>query len=282
MPAPTLEIANLQTYFYVQDGVRKALDGISLTVQKGETLGVVGRSGSGKTILARSIMGLINPPGRIVAGKICFKGRDLVGLPEEELRQIRGSEITLIVAPARARLNPMVNVGNQMVNVIRGKQAVSKKEAMERALDLLVSVGMADPRRTRGMFPSELSGGMCQRIIIAMALANNPTLILADEPISGLDVTIQLQVLDLMVELVKQRGASMLLMTRDLGVVAHYAQRIAVLSEGRVVEDKETRRFFANPEDPHSKELLDAAFAARGDPSDSDQKPPTAPRRMVE
>jgi peptide/nickel transport system ATP-binding protein len=263
-PSPILEVVNLRTYFYVQDGVRKALDSVSLMLQEGETLGVVGRSGSGKSVLARSIMGLIDPPGRIVGGEIRFQGRNLVGLPEEELRQIRGSEITLIVAPARSRLNPLLNVGTQLANVIRAKQDISKKEAMEKAVALLASVRITDPKRAAKMLPSELSGGMCQRVIIAMALANDPRLILADEPISGLDVTVQLQVLELMMDLVEQQGAALLLMTRDLGVVAHYAGRIIVLREGQVIEEQETRRFFTNPEHRHSKELLAAAFAARG------------------
>jgi ABC-type dipeptide/oligopeptide/nickel transport system ATPase component len=265
MQSPVLEIVNLQTHFYVQDGVCRALDGVSLTLHEGETLGIVGRSGSGKSVLARSIMGLIDPPGRIVGGEIRFKGRNLIGLPEGELNSIRGSEMTIIVAPARSRLNPLLAVGNQLTNVIQAKQDISKKKAMEKAVDLFASVGMNDPKRVAKMLPIELSGGMCQRVIIAMALANNPRLILADEPISGLDVTVQVQILDLMMELLEQQGAALLLMTRDLGVVAHYAQRVAVLSEGRIVEEKETRRFFANPEDPRSKELLDAAFAARGE-----------------
>jgi oligopeptide transport system ATP-binding protein len=265
MPSPILEIVILQTYFDVQDGVRKALDGVSLTLRAGEILGVVGRSGSGKSVLARSVMGLIDPPGHIAGGEIRFKGRNLAGLPEEELHQIRGSEITLIIAPARSRLNPLLVVGKQLANVIKAKQDIAKKEAMEKAVDLLTSVQISDSKRVANMLPCELSGGMCQRVIIAMALANNPSLILADEPISGLDVTIQLQVFELMMELVEQRGAALLLMTRDLGVVAHYAQRIAVMSKGRLVEEQETRRFFASPEHPRSRELLDATFAARGD-----------------
>jgi ABC-type dipeptide/oligopeptide/nickel transport system ATPase component len=265
MAPPVLEIVNLQTYFYVHDEVRKALEGIFLTLQEGETLGVVGRSGSGKSVLARSIMGLINPPGRIVGGEIRFRGRSLIGLSEEELNRIRGSEITLIAAPARSRLNPLLEIGTQLVNVIKAKQDIPKKEAVEKAIDLLTAVQITDPKRAAKMLPSELSGGMCQRVIIAMALANNPRLILADEPTTGLDVTVQLQVLELAMELVKQHGAALLLMTRDLGVVAHYAHRIAVLKQGHFVEEQETRRFFANPEHPHSKELLAAAFAARGE-----------------
>ena len=265
MPSPILEIVNLQTHFYVQDGVCKALDDVSLMLHEGETLGIVGRSGSGKSVLARSISGLIDPPGRIVDGEIRFKGRNLIGMPEGELNQIRGSEVSLIVAPARSRLNPLLAVGNQLANVIQAKQDVLKKEAREKAVDLLASVRMTDPKRVAKMLPSELSGGMCQRVIIAMALANSPSLILADEPISGLDVTVQLQVLELMMELVEQHGAALLLMTRDLGVVAHYAQRVIVLMEGRIVEEQETRLFFSDPKHPHGKALLAAAFAAKGE-----------------
>ena len=263
--SPVLEIVDLQTDFYVDVVVRKALDCVSLTLHEGETLGVVGRSGSGKSVLARSIMGLINPPGYITGGEIRFKGRNLIGLPDEKLHQLRGSEISLIVAPARSRLNPLVRIGNQISNVIRGKQNISRKEAMEKAIDLLTSVSIADPKRVVKMLPSELSGGMCQRVIISMALANNPSLILADEPITGLDVTIQRQVFELMMELVEKQGAALLLMTRDLGVVARYAHRIIILNEGQIIEEQETRRFFANPEHQHSKELLIASFAARGE-----------------
>lgn len=265
MPVPILEIENLQTHFYVHDGVRKALDGISLTLHDGETVGVVGQSGSGKSVLGRSVMGLINPPGRIVGGEIHFQGRNLVGLPEEELNRIRGSEIALIAAPGRSRLNPLLGVGGQLANVITAKQDIPKKEAMEKAVDLLASVRITDPRRAAKMLPSELSGGMCQRVIIAMALANSPRVILADEPTTGQDVTVQLQVLEVMMNLMEEQGATLLLMTRDLGVVAHYANRVAVLKEGQIIELQETRRFFANPEHPHSRELLAASFAARGD-----------------
>jgi ABC-type dipeptide/oligopeptide/nickel transport system ATPase component len=264
MASPLLEVVNLQTYFTTHESIRKAVDGVSLTVNEGEVLGVVGRSGSGKSVLARSIMGLINPPGRIVGGDICFRGRSLLKLPEEELNRIRGAQISLIVGPARSRLNPLVTIGNQLANVIRAKQDLSKEKAYAQGQQLLEAVGIADPARIARSLPTELSGGMCQRVIITMALANSPSLILADEPITGLDVTVQLQVLDLMMDLVRLQGAALLLMTRDLGVVAHYSQRIAVLKDGQIVEENDTRAFFAHPEHPHSIHLLTAAFAARG------------------
>ena len=273
MASPLLEVVNLQTYFTTHESIRKAVDGVSLTVNEGEVLGVVGRSGSGKSVLARSIMGLINAPGRIVGGEVCFRGRSLTKLAEEELNLIRGSEISLIVGPARSRLNPLVTIGNQLANVIRAKQKVSKERAYAQGQQLLAAVQIGDPARIARSLPTELSGGMCQRVIIAMALANSPSLILADEPITGLDVTVQLQVLDLMMDLVRQRGAALLLMTRDLGVVAHYSQRIAVMKDGQIVEEKDTRAFFARPEHPHSIHLLTAAFAARGQDAADTRKP---------
>lgn len=259
-----LEVSNLKTYFYVHEGVRKALDGASLKLQQGEILGVVGQSGSGKSVLARSIMGIINPPGRIVEGEINYKGRNLIGLAEEEYTELRGKDIALIVAPARSRLNPLLPVGKQIVNVIRAKQDINAKVAMEKTIHLLSSVHISDPKQVAKMYPSELSGGMCQRVLISMALSNDPKLLLADEPISGLDVTVQLQIFELLTELVNKKGTALLLMTRDLGVLAHFTNRIMVLKDGRVVEEKETRSFFANPQDPYSKDLLDAANVARG------------------
>lgn len=260
-----LEIKSLNTYFYLDDRIHKALDGVSFVLNEGETLGVVGSSGSGKSVLARSIMGLIQPPGRIINSEIVFKGRNLLDLDSTEMNNIRGKEISLIVAPARARLNPLLSIGNQISNVICAKQDISKKTAMDKALHLLEAVQISDPIRISKMLPVELSGGMCQRVIIAMAISNSPQLILADEPITGLDVTVQLQILELLMDLVKKQRSALLLMTRDFGVVAHFGERICVLDQGRVVELKETKEFFNHPEHPQSKKLLAAAFASRGE-----------------
>jgi peptide/nickel transport system ATP-binding protein len=255
----------LNTYYYIDDRVHKALDNVSFTLKEGETLGVVGSSGAGKSVLARSIMGLIQSPGRIINSEIVFRDRNLLDLDEVEMNKIRGKDISLIVAPARSRLNPLLSIGKQMSNVISAKQDISKKEAIDKVLRLLEAVQISDPIRISKMLPVELSGGMCQRVVIAMAISNSPQLILADEPITGLDVTVQLQVLELLMKLVNEQRSALLLMTRDLGVVAHFAERICVLDQGCVVELKETKEFFRNPEHPQSKKLLDAAFASRGE-----------------
>ena len=265
MAAKVLEIDNLQTHFYVREGIQKAVDGVSLTLSEGETLGIVGQSGSGKSVLAKSVMGLVADPGRIIGGSIRFQGRELLGLSEEELTELRGSEMALIVSSPRSRLNPLMSVGQQLANVVMAKEAVSKNAANVRAVELLTSVAMGDPSRVAKMLPSELSGGMCQRVVVAMALAHSPRLILADEPTAGLDVTIQMQVLELMMNLVRNTGSALLLMTRDLGIIAHYCTRVSVLRDGQIIEERPMRDFFKNPEHEHSKTLLEAAFAARGE-----------------
>ncbi|MFN8455955.1 MAG: ABC transporter ATP-binding protein [Anaerolineae bacterium] len=264
MLAPVLEIENLHTYFRVTPGVKKALDGVSLNLQGGEAVGVVGRTGSGKSVLARSIMGLVREPGYIAGGAIRFQGKDLLKMPEAELHTLRGKDIALIVSSPRSRLNPLLSVGQQLANVVRAKQALPKKAAYGRAVELLAMVAIADPARVARSLPHELSGGMCQRVIIAMALAHSPRLLLADEPTAGLDVTIQMQVLQLMSQLVRETGSALLLMTRDLGIIAHYCERAAVLMDGRIVEERPVREFFNDPQHPHSAFLLEAAFAAHG------------------
>lgn len=262
---PILEVHNLKTYFYVGGEVRKAVDGVSIDLAQGETLGIVGRSGSGKSVLARSILGLVREPGRIIDGEALFRGGNLLAMTESELERIRGREIALIVPNPRANLNPLVDVGSQIANVLRAKQSLSKRAALHGAVELLASVDIADPLRVAGMLPDELSGGMCQRAIIAMALANNPSLIVADEPTGGLDVTVQTQVLEIMSNLVSEHDAALLLMTRDLGIVAHFCQRVAVLKDGQIIENQLVNSFFENPRHPHSEFLLRAAFAARGE-----------------
>ena len=261
---PVLEVEDLRTYFHVGSNPGKALDGVSFTLSEGETLGVVGRSGSGKSVLARSIMGLVRHPGYIAGGSMHFRGEDLVGIPKSKLNALRGKEIALIVSSPRSRLNPLLGVGTQIANMLMAKQAVSKRQALSRVIDLLESVSIADPARVAHMLPHELSGGMCQRVIIAMALVNSPQLLIADEPTAGVDVTVQMQVLELMAKLVKDTGAATLLMTRDLGIVAHYCERVIVLMDGRIVEDRPVRSFFSSPQHPHSEHLLQTAFAARG------------------
>lgn len=263
--APVLWVENLRTSFRVGARVNRALDKVSLAMREGETVGVVGTSGSGKTVLARSIMGLVRQPGYIEGGSIRFRGRDLLSMPESALNELRGKEIALIASSPRSRLNPLLDVGKQLANVIRAHQTLSKRQAFDRAVELLASVAIADPERVARMLPHELSGGMCQRVIIAMALSNSPRLIVADEPTAGLDVTVQAQVLELIAKLVHETGTALLLMTRDLGIVAHYCQRVAVLMEGLIIEERPTKDFFSRPQQPHSEMLLEAAFAARGE-----------------
>ncbi len=263
--ASLLEVDSLSVHFRAGKGEIRALDGLSCTLREGETLGVVGRTGAGKSVLARSVMGLIRHPGYVAGGSVRLGGQELLTLPEDRLNAMRGKDLALIVANPRARLNPLLNIGTQLTNVIVAKQTLSKKAAHARAIELLASVSIADPERVAQSLPHELSGGMCQRVIVVMALANSPRLIVADEPTAGLDVTVQTQVLELMMDLVRDQGTGLLLMTRDLGIVAHFCQRVAVLMEGRIVEDRPVRDFFAEPQHPHSEFLLQAAFAARGE-----------------
>lgn len=262
---PVLEIVSLRTTFRTAHGGITALDDVSLSLREGQSLGVVGRTGAGKSTLARSLMGLVRHPGYIEGGSIRFRGQELVGLPDQRLNAMRGKDLALIVSNPRARLNPLLSVGTQLANVITAKQDVSKKAAQDRAVELLASVSIADPARVARSLPNELSGGMCQRVIIVMALANSPRLLIADEPTAGLDVTVQTQVLELMVNLVQEQGTALLLMTRDLGIVAHFCQRVAVLLEGKIIEDRPVRSFFSEPHHPHSAYLLQAAFASRGE-----------------
>ena len=262
---PVLAVDSLRTYFRTGEGETRALDGVSFTLREGEAMGVVGRTGAGKSVLARSIMGLVRHPGYIAGGSIRLRGEDLLRLPEERLNAMRGKELALIVSNPRARLNPLLSVGTQLTNVITAKQNLSKKAAQTRAVELLASVAIADPARVARSLPHELSGGMCQRVIIVMALANSPRLLIADEPTAGLDVTVQTQVLELMVDLVRDQGTALLLMTRDLGIVAHFCQHVAVLMDGKIIEDRPVRAFFADPQHPHSAYLLQAAFASRGE-----------------
>jgi ABC-type dipeptide/oligopeptide/nickel transport system ATPase component len=259
-----LEIRDLRVHYHMASEVRKAIDGVSLTLNRGEALGVVGRSGSGKSVLARAVLGLIGEPGR-VSGEILLRERNILAMSEPELERLRGKDVALILSNPLARLSPLISVGNQIANALRAKQPLTRVAARAKAISLLSSVEIADPARVANSLPSTLSGGMCQRVIIAMALANEPQLLVADEPTAGLDVTVQRQVLELIVNLMRQQGAALLLMTRDLGVVAHYCQRVAVLKDGQIVETQPVASFFDNPQHPHSKFLLRAAFAARGE-----------------
>ncbi len=238
MTEDLLSVRNLHTYFDTHDGVVKAVDGIDFSLGRGETLGLVGESGCGKSVTARSILQLIpQPPGRIVQGEILFEGENLVALPPKQMRKIRGNRISMIFQEPMTSLNPVFSVGNQMTESIRLHQGLSRREALDRAVEMLREVGIPDPEKRTEEYPHQLSGGMRQRVMIAMALSCNPKLLIADEPTTALDVTIQAQILDLMNKVKRDfRRASILLITHDLGVIAEMAQSVVVMYTGRIVE----------------------------------------------
>lgn len=262
-PESLLVISGLAVEFDGRHGPVRILDDINLSVTAGEVLGVVGQAGAGKTVLVRSLLRLLPENGRAVAGSIRFRGEDLLTMEAAELRRMRGTGIAHILPDAKSQLNPLVRVGDMMVAVLRTHEQATRSEARARAAALLDSVGISDPERRLGAYPHELSGGMAQRICIALALMHSPSLIVADEPTAGLDVTVQRQVLDLMAALVRDREAAQLIVTRDLGIVAHYCQQVAVIHEGRIVEVAPTVQLFDSPQHPYTKELLIASGALR-------------------
>ncbi len=257
-PAPLLKISELKTHFFTFGGVVRAVDGVSLEVGKGETLGVVGESGCGKSVTALSVIGLIaNPPGRIVSGKIEFEGRgDLVEAGDKELREIRGNEISMIFQEPMTSLNPIFRVGDQVAESIRVHRKLSKGEAMNGAVEMLAAVGIPAPAARSRDFPHQLSGGMRQRVMIAMAMACRPRLLLADEPTTALDVTVQAQILDLMDRMKEQNDTAIMLITHDMGVIAEMCQRVSVMYAGVVVEHADVRSLFADPLHPYTIGLL--------------------------
>ena len=259
-----LEIRDLSVDFITFGGRVRVLNEVNLSVRQAEMMGVVGETGSGKTILQRAIIGCIPRPGKVVNGEILFNSVNLVGLPEEEYRRLRGRQISLIPPGVREVLNPLLPVGRQIGNVIRAHRAVSRREAEQEAIDLIRSVAIPDPELRARCYPHELSSGMAQRILIAMALANSPALVLADEPTSNLDVTVQLQVLDLFAALVRRQRSSALIVTRDLGIVAHFCQRVAVMRYGMIYEIAPVETLFKDARHPYSRALLAAAQASRG------------------
>jgi oligopeptide/dipeptide ABC transporter ATP-binding protein len=256
MAGELLKIENLATYFYTDDGVAKAVDGVSLSIAPGETLGLVGESGCGKSVTALSIMRLISHPGRITGGSILFNGRDLTKLSENEMRKIRGNEIAMIFQEPMTSLNPVYTVGDQIAEAIVLHRGKSRAEAKAMAVELLRKVGIPLPERRVNEYPHQMSGGMRQRVMIAMALSCNPKLLIADEPTTALDVTIQAQILELMKELRDDFGMAILIITHDLGVVAEMADRVAVMYAGRVVEEAPVRDIFRRPLHPYTEGLL--------------------------
>ena len=252
-----LEIKDLRTYFFTYEGVAKAVDGVSYQLEKGEPLGVVGESGCGKSVTALSILRLIPmPPGKVVGGEILFKGRNLLELTEDEMRKIRGNRISMIFQEPMTSLNPVFTVGNQIQETFRLHQGLSKKEALEKSIEMLRLVNIASPERCVERYPHELSGGMRQRVMIAMALACNPEILIADEPTTALDVTIQAQILDLMNKLKEELGMAIILITHNLGVIAETVKRVIVMYAGKIVEEAETKTLFGNPQHPYTMGLL--------------------------
>jgi peptide/nickel transport system ATP-binding protein len=253
-----LEVENLQTHFRTPDGVNRAVDGVSFQVEEGETLAIVGESGCGKSVTAMSILRLIpEPPGK-VAGAIRFEGRDLMTLDDRAMRGIRGNDISMIFQEPMTSLNPVLSIGRQLGETLRLHQGLDHQAAQARAMDMLNLVGISEPGRRLSEYPHQMSGGMRQRVMIAMALACNPKLLIADEPTTALDVTIQAQILDLMTELKRRIGAAIILITHDLGVVAEVAERVMVMYAGRKVEEAPVAALFRTPRHPYTQGLLGA------------------------
>ncbi len=254
-----LAVENLRTWFYTRGGVIRAVDGIDFSIPLGGTLGVVGESGSGKSVTALSVMQLIEAPGRIEAGtKILLEGNDLAELPEARMAKIRGNDISMIFQEPMTSLNPVFTVGDQIAEAVQLHQNVGHKDAMDRAVEMMQLVGIPSPAQRVQDYPHQLSGGMRQRVMIAMALSCNPKLLIADEPTTALDVTVQAQILELMKELRERLGMAILLITHDLGVIAEMVDEVAVMYAGRVVERGPVADVFASPQHPYTESLLDS------------------------
>ncbi len=251
-----LEVKDLKTYFYTEDGVVKAVDGVDLRVYRGEVLGLVGESGCGKSVTSLSIMKLIGEPGQIVDGEVRFDGKDLIGLPESEMVHVRGNRISMIFQQPLSSLNPVFTIGSQVAEVLEVHEYLEKRAAWDRAVELLRTVGIPDAEDKAKAYPHELSGGQAQRVMIAMALANIPELLIADEPTTALDVTIQAQILDLLREMRERMDTSVILITHDLGVVAEIADRVAVMYAGRIVEEADTQTLLNDPRHPYTQGLI--------------------------
>ncbi|GLX17725.1 MULTISPECIES: ABC transporter ATP-binding protein [Streptomyces] len=254
-----LEVRDLHVEFATRDGVAKAVNGVNYSVDEGETLAVLGESGSGKSVTAQAVMGILDvPPGRIAGGEILFKGRDLLKAKEEERRRIRGAEMAMIFQDALSSLNPVLSVGAQLGEMFEVHRGMSRKESRARAVELMDRVKIPAAKQRVGDYPHQFSGGMRQRIMIAMALALEPSLIIADEPTTALDVTVQAQVMDLLAELQRELNMGLILITHDLGVVADVADKIAVMYAGRIVEAAPVREIYASPAHPYTRGLLDS------------------------
>jgi ABC-type dipeptide/oligopeptide/nickel transport system ATPase component len=253
---PLLEARNLRVSFPSPNGLINAVDGVSFSLAVGETLAVVGESGCGKSTVALALLKLVPPPGRIISGEIIFKGQDLLPMSERALRKVRGARMAMIFQEPAKALNPLFTVGDQIAEVVRAHQSVSKKEAWNRAIESMAAASISDPEARARSYPHQLSGGLQQRVMIAMALVCRPDVLIADEPTTALDVTIQAQILDLLIKLRQDLALSMIFISHDLGVVAEIAQRAAVMQRGRLVEVGGVRDIFKRPAHPYTKELL--------------------------
>ena len=257
--APLLSVSDLRTYFHTDAGVARSVDGVSFDVGRGETVGLVGESGCGKSVTALSLLRLVRPPGRIEAGSsVRFEGTELLSLDEPAMRRIRGNRIAMIFQEPMSALNPVFTVGDQIAEVARVHEKVSRKAAWARAVEMLALTGIPAPEQRATEYPHQLSGGMRQRVLIAMALMMNPALVIADEPTTALDVTIQAQILELLTDLQQRLGTSILMITHDLGVIAGMAKRVVVMYAGQVVEEATVERLFAAPHHPYTEGLLQA------------------------
>ena len=253
-----LRIRDLSTYFYTQDGVVKAVDGVDFSVRRGEIVGLVGESGCGKSVTSLSVLRLVPYPGKIESGEINFDGTDLMSLPRREMTRIRGSRISMIFQQPTSCLNPVFDIGDQLAEVLAIHKAIKRDAGRERAIELLRRVGIPDPEKRIDAYPHELSGGQAQRTMIAMALACDPELLIADEPTTALDVTIQAQILDLMRNLQASTGTAIILITHDLGVVAEMVSRVAVMYAGQIVEEADVDTLFNDPFHPYTRGLLES------------------------
>ena len=255
-----LRVRDLRATFVDADGATRAVDGVSFDLDEGETLGIVGESGAGKSVLALSVLRLVEPPGTIAPESVvAYRGTDLLRLREPELRRLRGSEISMVFQDPAGSLNPVLRIGSQIVETLRAHRPLTRRDARGRAIELLGLVGMPDPERQIDAYPHELSGGLQQRAMIAMALSCEPRVLVADEPTAALDVTVQAQILELLADVTRRMGTALLLISHNLGVVAHLADRVAVMYGGQIVEQGPAARLFADPQHPYTVALLAAA-----------------------
>ena len=280
---PLLEVSELRTHFRTPRGVVRAVDGVSLTLQRGRTLGIVGESGSGKSVLSRSIIDILARDGSVIRkGSIVFEGQDLLQLSQRQMRNVRGREIAMVFQDPMSSLNPVMKIGPQITEVLRLRRGYSIRGSRNRAIELLESVGMADPERQVGRYPMHLSGGMRQRVAIAIALAGEPKLLIADEPTTALDVTIQGQILELLRRLQQQRNMAIILITHDLGIVAGYADEVAVMYAGQIVERCAVNELITRPRTPYAEALIQSVPVLSAPPHTRLQTIPGLPPNLMQ